>query len=496
MRPLFPGHPAGLAPLFFTELWERMSFYGMRALLVLFLVDSVAHGGLGLDDRTATAIYGLYVGATYIASLPGGWVGDRLLGGQRAVLLGGIVIACGHVLLGLAPSSALFFTGLLVIVLGTGLLKPNAGAIVAQLYPEGGARLDAGFTIYYIGINVGATIGPLITGWLSVRYGWSYGFMAAAVGMSIGVLQYQWARPLLGQAGRVASVSAVAGNSRHAPWVRWGWRGALALALLALAALTMLLWNGRLRISAPALRAISTQAVLAIAVLYFAYLLFAAGLDRAERRRVQVVVVLFLASVMFWAGFEQAGSSLNLFAERHTARALLGLAVPSSWFQALEPIFIVAFGPLFSALWLWLGRRNLDPSTPLKFILGLLGMGLGFLVMAAAAREVVSGRLAGMGWLTVTYLLHTWGELCLSPVGMSAVSKLVPRRFVGQSLGVWFVSISLGDLIAGGIAGNIGAAAPSAMSAQFMRLFWFAALCAAGLAVCAPLLRRWAGAVK
>ena len=496
MRSLFPGHPAGLAPLFFTELWERMSFYGMRALLVLFLVDSVAHGGLGLDDRTATAIYGLYVGATYIASLPGGWVGDRLLGGQRAVLLGGIVIACGHVLLGLAPSSALFFIGLFVIVLGTGLLKPNAGAIVAQLYPQGGARLDAGFTIYYIGVNVGATIGPLITGWLSVRYGWSYGFMAAAVGMSIGVLQYQWARPLLGQAGRVASASTVGGSSGHAPWVRWGWRGALALALLALGTLAVLFWNGRLRISAPALRAISTQGVLAIAVLYFAYLLFAAGLDRAERRRVQVLGVLFIASVMFWAGYEQAGSSLNLFAERHTARAVLGLVVPSSWLQALDPIFIVAFGPLFSALWLWLGRRNLDPSTPFKFILGLLGMGLGFLVMAAAAREVVSGRLAGMGWLTVTYLLHTWGELCLSPVGMSAASKLVPRRFVGQSLGVWFVSISLGDLIAGGIAGNIGAAAPSAMSQQFMRIFWFAALCAAALAVCAPLLRRWAGGVK
>ena len=496
MRSLFPGHPAGLASLFFTELWERMSFYGMRALLVLFLVDSVAHGGLGLNDRTATAIYGLYMGATFIACLPGGWVGDRLLGGQLAVLLGGIVIACGHLLLGLAASSALFFTGLLVIVLGTGLLKPNASAIVAQLYPEGGARRDAGFTIYYIGINVGATIGPLITGWLSVRYGWSYGFMAAAVGMTIGVLQYQWTRPLLGQAGRIASASAAGGDAGHAPGVSGRWRGALVLVLLALGALSALIWNGRLHISAPAMRAISTQGVLAIAVLYFAYLLFAGGLDRAERARVLIVIVLFVASVMFWAGFEQAGSSLNLFAERHTARALLGLAVPSSWLQALEPIFIVAFGPLFSALWLWLGRRNRDPSTPFKFILGLLGMGLGFLVMAAAARAVVSGQRAGMGWLTLTYLLHTWGELCLSPVGMSAVSKLVPRRFVGQSLGVWFVSISLGELIGGAIAGNIGAAQPAAMSQQFMRIFWFAALCAAGVALCTPLLRRWAGGVK
>src|SRR6202167_3749069 len=214
------GHPAGLATLFFTEMWERLSFYGMRAFLILFLVGEVAQGGLGLDDRTAAAIYGLYSGGTYLACLPGGWIGDRLLGSQRAVLIGGIVITLGHLLLGLAPSTEVFLFGLLVIVIGTGLLKPNATAVVAQLYPEGGARRDAGFTIYYVAVNVGATLGPLIAGLLAELYGWPAGFMTAAVGMSIGVLQYLWSRRLLGDAGLKAmsgtSDSALKGPPRAA----------------------------------------------------------------------------------------------------------------------------------------------------------------------------------------------------------------------------------------------------------------------------------------
>ena len=492
MRGTFFGHPAGLATVFFTEMWERLSFYGMRALLVLFLVDDIRHGGLGLDVRSATAIYGLYVGATYIACLPGGWIGDRVLGGQRAVLLGGIVIVFGHLLLGLAPSSAVFFFGLLIIVLGTGLLKPNASAVVAQLYPEGGARLDAGFTIYYIGVNLGGTLGPLITGTLAERYGWSYGFMAAAGGMALGVLQFSWSRRMLGAAGREPCASDGSQSTRATRGVALRWVG---VGVLALAALVALIWSGRLQLSAQLMRALSTRGVVAIAIAYFAYLLFAAGLDRVERRRIQVVLVLFVASTLFWAGYEQGGSSLNLFAERDTARGLLGFTVPASWFQSLNPLFIIAFGPVFSALWIRLGAHHLDPSSPFKLMLGLLGMGCGFIVMAAAARVVASGQLAGMGWLTVTYLLHTWGELCLSPIGMSAVSKLVPRRLIGQSLGIWFVSLSLGNLLAGGIAGDIGAAPPAALAAQFMQIFWFAALCALAVALSLPLLRRWSAGV-
>ena len=498
--PTFLGHPLGLVTVFFTEMWERLSFYGMRALLILFLVDQVAHGGLGLDDRTAAAIYGLYVGGTYLACLPGGWIGDRLLGSQRAVLIGGIVITIGHLLLGFAPSTQVFFFGLLVIVIGTGLLKPNCGTLVARLYPEGGARRDAGFTIYYVGINVGATLGPLIAGLLAVRYGWPAGFMTAAVGMAAGVVQFVWGRRLLGNAGR-APMSAsgdagadAAGSSAAAlagaplPRAALGW---LALAAVALVVLVVLLWNGTLHAAPVALQALTTQAVIAIAILYFGYLMFGAGLTRRERLRVVAVVVLFTASVLFWAGYEQTGSSLNLFAERYTDRHLLGWQIPATYFQALNPIFIVVFGPVFAALWVLLARRGLDPSTPLKFVLALLGMGAGFVVMAAASRLVVAGHLAGMGWLTLTYLLHTGAELCLSPVGQSVVTKLVPDRFCSQSLGVWLVSLSLGNLLAGRIAGDFDPTNLAAMPGQFMFIFWFAAISAALLALLMPLMRRW-----
>jgi proton-dependent oligopeptide transporter, POT family len=482
-RTLF-GHPPGLATVFLIEMWERLSFYGMRALLVLFLVHSVAEGGLGLDVRTATAIYGLYVGGTYIASLPGGWIGDRLLGSQRAVLFGGIIIACGHLTLGFAASSTVFFLGLLVIVLGTGLLKPNATALVAQLYPQGGAPLDAGFTIYYVGVNVGATLGPLVTGYLAERHGWSYGFMAAAAGMAIGVLQFLWSRRLLGDVG-----TRPPARGRHASQ-------GLMLGLLVLCALTALVFTGRIPVAPAAVLGASTGIIAAIAAVYFAYLLFGAGLDGIERRRVGVIILLFVAATLFWGGYEQSGSSFNLFAERFTDRNLHGFIVPAAWFQALNPVFIVVFGPMLGALWVWLGRRNLDPSIPLKFMLGLLLMGLGFVVMALAARRVLEGELAGMGALVLTYLLHTFGELALSPVGLSAVSKLVPRRFIGQSLGVWFASLSLGELVAGRLAGDFDPTHLTTLPWQFMRVFWFSVICAVALAALLPLMRRWMAGVR
>jgi POT family proton-dependent oligopeptide transporter len=482
-RTLF-GHPPGLATVFLIEMWERLSFYGMRALLVLFLVHSVAEGGLGLDVRTATAIYGLYVGGTYIASLPGGWIGDRLLGSQRAVLFGGIIIACGHLTLGFAASSAVFYVGLLVIVLGTGLLKPNASALVAQLYPQGGAPLDAGFTIYYVGVNVGATLGPLITGYLAERHGWSYGFMAAAAGMAIGVLQFLWSRRLLGEVG-----ARPFAPSRHAS------RG-LTLGLMLLCALAALVFTGQIRLAPTAVLGASTGIIAAIAAVYFAYRLVGAGLDGIERRRVGVIILLFVAATLFWGGYEQTGSSFNLFAERFTDRDLRGFIVPAAWLQALNPVFIVVFGPMLGALWVWLGRRNLDPSIPLKFIFGLLFMGLGFVVMALAARRVVEGELAGMGALVLTYLLHTFGELALSPVGLSAVSKLVPRRFIGQSIGVWFASLSLGELVAGRLAGDFDPTQLTTLPWQFMRVFWFSVICAVALAALLPLMRRWMAGVR
>jgi POT family proton-dependent oligopeptide transporter len=484
----FFGHPRGLATLFFTEMWERFSYYGMRALLVLFLVDAIARGGLGLDDKTATAIYGLYTAAVYVVALPGGWIADRLIGAQRAVLYGGILISLGSFGLWLSQTAAMFYLGLIVIILGVGLLKPNISALVAELYPEGGGRRDAGFTIFYMGINLGAFIGPLITAWLAVEYGWRVGFMAAGVGMALGVVQFMLTKQHLGAAGLQPHVAP---GTDLAPAWRNLWIGSALLAVLV--ALPFL---GIVQVSPIELQGYGIGVIVAMAALYFAYLLLLAGLDAAEKKRVLVLIVLFVACALFWSGFEQAGSSLNLFAERYTAREFGDFVVPAGWFQSLNAIFIVIFAPVFSAAWVMLARRNLDPSTPVKFALGLLGMALGFLIMFLAARIVADGLPAAAYWLVLTYLLHTFGELCLSPVGLSSVTKLVPQRFVGQSLGIWFLAASLGNLIAGRIAGEFDAENVAAMPGQYLDIFWFGAIAALILLLASPLVRRWMGGVQ
>ena len=484
----FLGHPRGLATLFFTEMWERFSYYGMRALLVLFLVDAIARGGLGLDDKTATAIYGLYTAAVYIVALPGGWIADRLIGAQKAVLYGGILIALGSFGLWLSPNASMFYLGLVVIILGVGLLKPNISALVAELYPEGGGRRDAGFTIFYMGINLGAFIGPLITAWLAQKYGWRVGFMAAGVGMMLGVAQFIATRSHLGGAGAAPHVAA--GTDMSGAW-RNLWIGSAVLGVLI--ALPFL---GIVKVSPIALQAYGIFVIVAMAALYFAYLLLFAGLDGVEKKRVLVLIVLFLACALFWSGFEQAGSSLNLFAERYTDRVVGTFTVPAGWFQSLNAIFIVIFAPVFSALWVNLARRNLDPSTPVKFALGLVGMALGFLVMFLAARIVAEGMPAAAYWLVLTYLFHTFGELCLSPVGLSSVTKLVPQRFVGQSVGIWFLAASLGNLVAGKIAGEFDAENVGAMPGQYLNIFWFGMVAAVVLFLISPVVKRWMGGVK
>jgi proton-dependent oligopeptide transporter, POT family len=484
----FFGHPRGLATLFFTEMWERFSYYGMRALLVLFLVDAVARGGLGLDDKTATAIYGLYTAAVYIVALPGGWIADRLIGAQKAVLYGGILISLGSFGLWLSPNASMFYLGLIVIILGVGLLKPNISALVADLYPEGGGRRDAGFTIFYMGINIGAFIGPLITAWLAQVYGWRVGFMAAGIGMALGVVQFLVTRQHLGGAGARPHVAA--GTDMRGAW-RNLWIGSAILGVLI--ALPFL---GIVKVSPIELQAQGIVVIIAMAALYFAYLLFFAGLDGVEQKRVLVLIVLFVACALFWSGFEQAGSSLNLFAERYTDRVVGAFTVPAGWFQSLNAIFIVIFAPVFSAIWVNLARRNLDPSTPIKFALGLIGMALGFLMMFLAARVVADGLPAAAYWLVFTYLFHTFGELCLSPVGLSSVTKLVPHRFVGQSLGIWFLAASLGNLVAGKIAGEFDADNVSAMPGQYLDIFWFGMVAAVVLFLVSPVVKRWMGGVK
>jgi POT family proton-dependent oligopeptide transporter len=476
-------------------MWERFTFYGMRALLVLFLVAEVHSGGFGLDDKTAVAIYGLYNASVYLAGLPGGWIADRLIGAQRAVLSGGMAIAAGNAMLALSTTPRGFYLGLVVIVLGVGLLKPNVSAIVAGLYPEGGARLDSGFTIFYIGINVGAFLGPLVTGEAQVLYGARAGFGAAALFMGLGVLQFLLTRRHLGSAGAYSPPDAAVADAvtvRGRQWMRF-FIG-VAMSALVLVAVSF----GLIPVNPVRLARGMTYVIVSMAVLYFFYYLVLADLTPEERKRGVVLLVLFLGTALFFSGFEQAGSSLNLFAERYTERTLgwMRFVVPASWFQSLNSLFIFMFAPFFAWLWIALAARNLNPSAPAKFAVGVMLMGSGFLVMAAAASIVAAGSKVLPYWLIMTYLLHTFGELCLSPVGLSYFTKLAPKRFVGQMLGVFFLAISLGNLVASLIAGEFDANNVAAMPGQYMHIVYFSVGLGAVLLVLSRPVKKLMGGVK
>jgi proton-dependent oligopeptide transporter, POT family len=492
----FFGHPRGLATLFFTEMWERFTYYGMRAVLVLFLVGAVSSGGFGIDDKTAAAIYGLYTAGVYLAALPGGWIADRLIGARRAVFIGGGLIALGNAMLAASTAPRGFYLGLLVIVLGVGLLKPNVSAMVAELYPEGGARLDAGFTVFYMGINLGATLGPVVTGEAQSLIGPRAGFGVAAVFMAAGVLQYYLTQHHLGAAGKfVAPADAGGGAIARGTSARKPWRSlwiALAASTLAVAALSF----GWIAVNPLSLARASTLVIAATAVLYFAYLFIAGNLSAEEKRRALVIVVLFFGSVLFWLGYEQAGSSLNLFAERYTDRALGSFVIPASWFQSLDAAFVIAFAPLLAWVWIALARRHLKPSAPASFAIGVILMGSGFAVMAVAASIVAHGSKVLPYWLIATYLLHTLGELCLSPVGLSYTTKLSPKRLVGQMMGMWFLSLSLGNLAAGLIAGEFDANNVAAMPGQYMHIVYFTVGLGAVLLALSRPVRKLMGDVR
>lgn len=476
------GHPRGLMTLFFTEAFERFTYYGMRAILVLFMTAAIANDGLALDDRTASAIYGLYISGTYLLSLLGGWMADRLIGQQRAVFWGGVMIMLGNGCLA-TGNTQLFFIGLLVIVLGVGLLKPNISAIVAQLYPEGGSRRDAGFSIFYMGINTGAFLGSLLVPIFADKFGWRAGFALPAIGMLFGLVQFQATKHYLGNSGVVplgepASWSPIVG---------------FMVVVVGLLAATLL---GYVQLDPVVISQALNWALVALAAGFFAYLLFFAGLADDERKRIIAMIALFIACAMFWAGFEQAGASFNLFAERHTDRDVFGWNMPAGVLQAVNPMFIILFAPVFAALWVNLGRRKLDPSAPAKFAVGLILMGLGFLVMFAAARYVVEGETVLPTWLIFTYLLHTFGELCLSPVGLSSMTKLAPARFVGQVMGLWFLATALGNNLAGQFAGEIDPNNLPGMPDQFLYLFWWGFIAGVVLLVLTPFIRKMMAGVK
>ncbi len=467
----FGGHPRALATLFFTEMWERFSFYGMRGLLLLFMTSQIVDGGLGFTDGIATAIYGIYLASVYLFSLPGGWIADRLLGAQRSVWYGGIVIMIGHFVLAV-PATETFFLGLVLVVLGTGLLKPNISAIVGELYPQGDARRDAGFTIFYMGINLGSFLGALVCGWLgeSESFGWHYGFGAAGVGMLFGLIQYRLTLSSLGDAGRLPTLDP--SNPEDArKMTRGGVAVGIALGFITLAVLGAIF--GVYTIDALLMAKVLGIVILVVALLYFFYIFAFGQLDGVETRRMVVVVVLFFAAATFWSGFEQAGSSLNLFAERYTDRMVMDFEIPASWFQSLNAFFIFTIAPFVAAFWVWLAKRNLEPSTPFKFAIGLIFLALGFVTMIGASMLVAAGSKVLPTWLIMTYLLHTLGELTLSPVGLSATTKLAPKRFVGQMMGIWFLATSFGSLISGLVAGTFDAENIQAYPGQYLNIVLF-----------------------
>ena len=417
-------HPRGLSTLFFTEMWERFSYYGMRAFLILYMTAPVSAGGLGFADTKAGRVYGLYTGSVWFSAVLGGVIADVGLGQYRSVLLGGIVIAAGHFTLAF-KALPFFYTGLGLIVIGTGLLKPNASTLVGSLYEPGDKRRDAGFSIFYMGINLGAFIGPLIAGYLAQRVDWHIGFACAGIGMAFGVAQY------------------ILGKERLRP----------ALAKLA---------------EQP--KSTRTSAA-------------DSGFGSAEWKRIAAVVVFFAFASLFWAAYEQSGSTLNLFADRYTRLSVFGFSFPSSWFQSVPAAFVILLAPVMAWLWLRLGR--LEPSSPAKFVIGLLFAGLSFLLLVPAAMIAQSGPriLVSPLWLVASYFVIEIGELALSPVGLSVVTKLAPVRIVGLMMGVWFWSIAVGDIIAGWTAGLFS-------TMPLPRLFGTVAAVTLGAAVVLVLLIR------
>ena len=486
----FFGHPAGLSTLFFTEMWERFSYYGMRAILTLYMTKTFAEGGLGFDEKYASIIYATYVSSVWYLPLVGGWLADRVFGARRAVLIGGIIIACGHYSMAI-NSQLTFYAGLILIACGTGLLKPNISAMVGQLYSEQDKRRDAGFSIFYMGINLGAFLSPLVVGFLAQSAGfrnfissmgfnpnssWHWGFGAAGVGMTLGLVQYVLGRHRLAAVGnKPEAVKVSAETSVGVDYVT------LVLALVGgIGGAALGIYFG----DAGAL-----SALFPCVVGFFAgYLLGTTRLlNGDELKRVLVIFILFVFSILFWMTYEQAGSSLTLFADRLTQTSFLGWQYPSSWFQSVPAIFVIIFAPIIGAVWQQLGNRQ--PSSPGKFTIGLFFAGIAFVVIAFASTLTVNGRVSPM-WLVSVYFLQTIGELCLSPVGLSTVTKLSPARMVGLMMGVWFLSISIGSYIAGLTTRLFEGNDPAVLTRAFGVFAGITLIAAVILAVLTPLIKK------
>ena len=443
----FFGHPIGLRTLFLTEMWERMSYYGMRALLVLYMTGAVTgfNPGLGWSQVESQAIYGIYSGMVYFMVVPGGWIADNILGHQKAVLIGALIIALGHFTLAI-PIEQTFFLGLIFVVLGTGLLKGNISTIVGQLYDGQDDRRDSGYTIFYMSINIGSTLGFLICSYLGEKIGWHWGFGAAGIGMTFGVIQYIQHRHLLGDAGMHPNDMSDEKRKKYSNYLKF-----------SLVAMFMVIGAGLFGFIVIDPRFFAEQFayfLTIVAGLYFLYLFLFAGLNASERKNLILLFLLFIGAAAFWSGFDQSAGSLNIFARDYTDLSFSGYQIPVGWLQFANPIIVVLFAPIFAGIWAQLARKNLDPSLPLKFAIGLLFMALSFFVMILAVNLAIESSPVGMQWLLLTYLFQTWGELALSPIGLSAFSRYGPKRYMGQMFGLWFLASAIGGVLAGLLGGE------------------------------------------
>ncbi|MCH2069980.1 peptide MFS transporter [Acinetobacter pittii] len=465
----FFGHPRPLQGLFFTELWERFSYYGIQPLLILYMIAMINEGGLALDRPTAAAIVGLFAGSMYLMTVFGGWVADNWLGQARAVWYGSIIIALGHLSIALSSlfNQSFFYLGLVLIVLGTGLFKTCISVIVGTLYKTHDARRDAGFSIFYMGINMGSFIAPLITGLLVQNHGWHLGFGIGGIGMLIALLIFRFfALPQLQTFNELRQETNTCNkpvvDNKNAPKIVFSFLFVVAMII----ALTLF---GIIHINPVVVATYLTVGIGLGIIAYFAYLLLFLNLDQNDKFKIIICFVLLITSALFWSAFEQKPTSFNLFAQDYTNRHVLGFEIPTVWFQSINAFFIIIFAPIAAWLWAKLGKSNKDPNYISKFIIALLLAAGGFLVMSFASRFAISDGLVSPFWIVGSLFLLTLGELCLSPIGLSTMTKLAPNVIRGQIMGLWFTGTALGNLMAGLIGGQVSADAIEHLPSLFMR---------------------------
>ncbi len=465
------GHPKGLFVLFFAEMWERFSYYGMRGLLILYMVDSLKYA-----DGRASGIYGAYIGFVYATPLIGGMLADRFLGYSKAIYLGGILMVLGH--FAMAIEVPIFFYGAMgMIIVGNGFFKPNISTMVGKLYAKEDPRRDGAFTIFYMGINSGAFLSGLVCGTVGEKIGWHYGFGLAGIGMVAGLIVFWLGQKHLGDYGKPPRTEALQET----------WAGIPKMTVLYASIALFIPFAGYMLTQPEWVQ----NGVYVIGPLFVLYVIVEAFRCPAEERGgLFLILVLVLFSITFWACFEQAGSSMNLFAKRHVDRHIWGWEMPTTWFQSVNPLFIIFLAIPFSGLWLRLGKAHRNPSSPAKFGFALLQLAAGFMAMVIAAKKVDDGSQAHLLWIILAYFLHTSGELCLSPVGLSTVTKLSPARLTGLMMGIWFLSNAFAGVLSGQIAARTGEGA--GYTETFQMIVYFAGGCGILLLLITPLLKKLA----